>query len=535
MNRKELLEPGKLAQFVDDYAKDHPEEFDKFSKEMVENMKNSKNRESEICKLPKEDTVWLIIEQAPEIVDGVKKRTLMMSDKKGAYLAVHLEDPNIESLPQQAYSLLCLACLYPLSGKSRRPKLVTFKDAEIARNTHLDLSKLKIKYINPDTISNRSEEDEELSYVRECCSCRTRGTPELFKTCSACEGFQYCSRKCQKNDWSKKGPMAPHSHKHWCKRIKVYMEKTDELATFPFTFTSETTAAGFHLEKYKSFLQQHGVYNDGLWRRECPLGLNLVNIHECPFGQLSSDDNPYILPVESSVLTSKPDKTAPPFHEPFQDWQSYYKWRGFPLNSPIAILLHFPLTLYYIITSCFIPDFPEKFSEIETSGNMTIHIVGVEKEVEMLMVFQELGYLIPSIKFDIHMVGIEIMSSLDGKREVYNNVSITVHQKPYHQYKGDNPDLVVGFNAGIGAYITWGETISKLKKEDIPSYFTDYCQYSCECARQAVASVGVTVEPTFINPFRNPVRKVCTENNMPWYSNGFIIKLTFTDINDIER
>lgn len=32
-------------------------------------------------------------------------------------------------------------------------------------------------------------------------------------------------------------------------------------------------------------------------------------------------------------------------------WQQYYAWRGLPLSSPLAALLSYPLSLYYIVTS----------------------------------------------------------------------------------------------------------------------------------------------------------------------------------------
>lgn len=31
-------------------------------------------------------------------------------------------------------------------------------------------------------------------------------------------------------------------------------------------------------------------------------------------------------------------------------WQDYYTWRGLSLDSPTAVLLTYPLTVYYVIT-----------------------------------------------------------------------------------------------------------------------------------------------------------------------------------------
>ncbi|ESP05403.1 hypothetical protein LOTGIDRAFT_228004 [Lottia gigantea] len=525
--RKQMLkDPAEMAKFIDDYARDNPEAFAEFSKEMEYNMKNCENREEEICKLPKEDTVWLIVEQPTEKLDGKEQRCLILLDKEKQYLAYHMEELTVKTFIKQCYSLVCLGCLYPLSGKSRRPRLVTFKDPEVARSNILDISKLKIRYINPDS-ADRVLPDPELEYVRECSSCRRRGSPSLFKECAACTGSVYCSKECQTRDWKRTDELKEHGHKKWCKLIKSYIAKTDELATFPFTFTKETTDKEFHQYRYKKFLEDRGVYNQGLWRRECPLSLS--DTGPCIFGQLSSDDNPYILPSETAILSCKPDKSIPSIKEPLRDWQTYYDWRGFKLDSPIAILLHIPITLYHVVIFYFAQQYNDQWRQIESDEKMIIHILGVEKEVEMLMVFQEFGYLLPNIEFEIHMFGVELHDTVNNTNKNYGNISITIHKQLYHDYNGDKPHLAIGFNAGISAYLNWGDTIIKLKNENIPSYFTDYCQYSCECSRRALSSVSITAEPTLINPFRNPVRKICTENNMPWYSNGFIFKLNYTE------
>lgn len=39
---------------------------------------------------------------------------------------------------------------------------------------------------------------------------------------------------------------------------------------------------------------------------------------------------------------------TPPF--PPASWKEYYQWRGLPLGAPLAVLLTYPLTAYYIIT-----------------------------------------------------------------------------------------------------------------------------------------------------------------------------------------
>ncbi|ESP05399.1 hypothetical protein LOTGIDRAFT_152249 [Lottia gigantea] len=116
------FDPAEMAKFVDDYARDNPEAFAEFSKEMEYNMKNCENREEEICKLPKEDTVWLIVEQPTMLL--VQDQCTVLKD-------------------------------------------------------------------------------------------------------------------CQTRDWKRTDEFKEHGHKKWCKLIKSYIAKTDELSTFPFTFTKD--------------------------------------------------------------------------------------------------------------------------------------------------------------------------------------------------------------------------------------------------------------------------------------------------------
>lgn len=45
-------------------------------------------------------------------------------------------------------------------------------------------------------------------------------------------------------------------------------------------------------------------------------------------------------------------------------WQDYYTWRGLSLDSPMAVLLTYPLTVYYVITHLV----PQSCKESRASG-----------------------------------------------------------------------------------------------------------------------------------------------------------------------
>lgn len=73
-------------------------------------------------------------------------------------------------------------------------------------------------------------------------------------------------------------------------------------------------------------------------------------------------------------------------------WGDYYTLRDIPLSSPVALLLTFPLTIYHAIV---------KFGEVPLTVSkmlkrpLRIHVVGVEKEMNFLDIFREVGYLLP--------------------------------------------------------------------------------------------------------------------------------------------
>ena len=54
-------------------------------------------------------------------------------------------------------------------------------------------------------------------------------------------------------------------------------------------------------------------------------------------GNLNLDEMP-----DLSCLTAPPDGGI-------TNWRQYYAWRGLPLDSLLAVLLQYPLTVYFII------------------------------------------------------------------------------------------------------------------------------------------------------------------------------------------
>ena len=62
-----------------------------------------------------------------------------------------------------------------------------------------------------------------------------------------------------------------------------------------------------------------------------------------------ADTSFWLQPSEATVLLNLPP-TLPDVR--ISDWSQYYKWRGLSLGSPIAAILSYPLTLYFILSTC---------------------------------------------------------------------------------------------------------------------------------------------------------------------------------------
>ena len=75
-----------------------------------------------------------------------------------------------------------------------------------------------------------------------------------------------------------------------------------------------------------------------------------------------------------------------------QSWEDYYRLRGISLDSPCALLLTFPLTIYHAIQGH--GEVPLTVAKM-LNREVRIHVVGIEKEINFLDLFKEVGFLLP--------------------------------------------------------------------------------------------------------------------------------------------
>ncbi|KAG8366225.1 hypothetical protein BUALT_Bualt17G0054400 [Buddleja alternifolia] len=355
------------------------------------------------------------------------------------------------------------------------------------------------------------------------------------RRCPSCRAVAYCSLSHQISHRS--------VHKRECERLKQQMKRADVLNDFPFTFTQQSTEIQ---ETRCSFLIRHGSHCIGMWIYECKCGSSAIGFDSSRL--IDGWDLP------SQLCPCKGPSS--PIPKLLTSWKDYYEWRSIPLNSPAALILHWPLTIYWAIQLATLESLLP-----EISNELQIHYLGPEKELLQLAVFGELLALFPGVKVHIDLVGPAIPLHRDGEKihlntygqcnqmdcqckysidshnkgiTKYHSCAITLrlHAGYYHDryrelVKDSSPHIIIAPNAGIAAYTSWLPTLDLLKEIKVPAVFSDYCEEASHLAASCMSSVtGNALKIQIqINPFRQPLRIEESALFLPCYSNCFLFGL----------
>lgn len=359
------------------------------------------------------------------------------------------------------------------------------------------------------------------------------------RRCARCGAVAYCSVSHQISHWK--------DHKEECERLEQQMEQVEFLNDFPFTFSEESTLQISEKQESRcSFLNKRGIHRVGMWMCECSCGSSVAS-----FDRSRSENNSWGL--SKSLCPCR--GSSHPLSTQLQDWQEYSEWRCIPLNSPVALLLHWPLTIYYASQVVGLRNSTSKISEL------CIHYLGPEKELLQLAVFGELHALFPGMKVHLDLIGPAIPQHRDGEEiDILNychcnetdcdcksenrstslsmdakttkGVTLRLHRGFYHERFGDItkdslPHLVIAPNAGLAAYPSWIPSLELLKEIKVPALFTDYCEEACNLASQCINSVtGCHLRvPIQLNPFRQPMVVEDSPLFLPCYSNCFLFAI----------
>ncbi|KAK9276272.1 hypothetical protein L1049_005803 [Liquidambar formosana] len=250
---------------------------------------------------------------------------------------------------------------------------------------------------------------------------RTRCTGPPTRRCARCEAVAYCSVSHQISHWN--------DHKEECERLEQQMKRADVLNDFPFTFTREATLQVCEKRESRcSFLSKRGIHRVGMWMCECGCGASVdsfgcsrlndcwnLSSSLCPcsgiiFHSLSNFCFEVAIDVSRGYFISICRACVSNIKR-LSGWKDYFEWRCIPLHSPVALLLHWPLTIYHATQLA-----ATRSLNFEISNELCIHYLGPEKELLQLAVFGELLALFPGVRVHIELVGPAIPQYRDGER-----------------------------------------------------------------------------------------------------------------------
>ncbi|XP_059938500.1 zinc finger MYND domain-containing protein 15-like isoform X1 [Mesoplodon densirostris] len=505
---------------------------------------------------------------------------LLVTDAHGTILGVDLlmdggqgragRGSGTQNLAPRAYALLCHSMACPMgSGDPRKPRKLTVGDAQLHRELENLVPRLRVKLTKTPMRTWGPQPGFTFASLRArtCHVCHRHSFEVKLTPCPQCGAVLYCGEACLQADWKR----CPDdvSHRFWCPRLAAFMERAGELATLPFTYTAEVTSETFNKE---AFLASRGLTR-GYWTQFSMLipGPGTPGHPRGSTPSLSAllSGDPYQLLQGDGPALMPPVPPDPP-RGLFGSWQDYYTWRGLSLDSPMAVLLTYPLTVYYVITHLVPQSFPEL--NIQNKKSLKIHVVEAGKEFDLIMVFWELLVLLPDVALELQFVGDSLPPESDqqnftlqrddlevavrpasgvsarlssGTKEMgrRRDLQIKVSARPYHLLQGPKPDLVIGgpgsqllpallpsagFNSGFGLKDIWLSSLPRLQSLRVPAFFTESSEYGCVMDDQTMAvATGGGASPPQLNPFRSPFRLRAADNCMPWYCNAFIFHLVY--------
>ncbi|XP_045442565.1 zinc finger MYND domain-containing protein 15 isoform X8 [Pipistrellus kuhlii] len=409
---------------------------------------------------------------------------LLVTDEHGTILGIDLlmggaqrsagKGSWTENLAPRAYALLCHSMACPMgSGDPRKPRQLTVGDAQLHRDLEMLVPRLGVKLAKTPMRTWGPQPGFTFASLRArtCHVCHKHSFEVKLTPCPQCSAVLYCGEACLRADWRR----CPDdvSHRFWCPRLAAFMERTGELATLPFTYTAEVTSETFNKE---AFLASRGLTR-GYWTQISMLipgrGTPRHPRGSTPSPSLLLHGDPYqLLQGDGPVLM--PPVPADPPRGLFGSWRDYYTWRGLSLDSPMAVLLTYPLTVYYVITHLVPQSSSHTVPElnIQNKQSLKIHVVEAGKEFDLVMVFWELLVLLPHVALELQFVGDGLppesdqqhftlqrdgpevsvrpgsgvsarLSSGTKEKGGRRDLQIKVSARPYHLLQGPKPDLVI--------------------------------------------------------------------------------------------
>ncbi|KAJ6515133.1 hypothetical protein C8R47DRAFT_504520 [Mycena vitilis] len=253
----------------------------------------------------------------------------------------------------------------------------------------------------------------------------------------------------------------------------------------------------------------------GYWATHERKTVAVDEVLDAPWNQLTEDEG-WRLPKEliPSLALLNAD-TCPTFPLTFEaNWTSYYQWRGLPISSPAALLLHWPLTVYECLKELGLCPTNAGASR----RKLTVYYVGAREEVCYIPVFGELALLLHNTDLDLVFSGENTGRAVRRPRALNHGIATNpgpcvfqytaptscgstvrafIDSNPSYyrpsRNRQEHPDAIVALNAGLGTYISWQHVLLLSSEFDIPFVVTDYnevctMEFHAEALQEALTS-----------------------------------------------
>ncbi|XP_078438856.1 zinc ion binding protein isoform X2 [Wolffia australiana] len=331
------------------------------------------------------------------------------------------------------------------------------------------------------------------------------------RSCPGCSAVSYCSVSHQVSHWT--------HHKEECARLKQQLLRAKVMNDFPFTFCARNTSLGQNESVTKcDILIAKGLHQKGLWNFECTCAPLVASSY------YSVVDDEWHLP--SSLCPCLEPKL--PLYSKLRDWKDYFQWRCLPLDSPVALLLHWPLTAYRCFQLVSLP-----YISPEVGGNFHIHYLGPGKELQQLAIFGELHALFPGVSLHIEFIGPEIPDLRDNEKMTLRKYArcsedgCACNTTIFSGHQGSGASSCsVTLRLRKGFYHErFNEVVEELiQRIGVPAFFSDFCEEAANLGASSIEkSTGKPLTiPVQVNPFRQPMPVEGSALRIPCYSNCFL-------------
>ncbi|KDR71612.1 hypothetical protein GALMADRAFT_74898 [Galerina marginata CBS 339.88] len=434
----------------------------------------------------------------------------------------------------------------------------------------------------------------EFSAGQVCASCKENIVPpKKILRCSACKAVIYCSAECAKRDWGYPSMPGLPTHKMLCPHLKRHMERIPQtqalVKSFPWGRLESDDSMNFDIARGRFGVL--GGPGFGYWSHRSGhiphSEPSALDISDAPYvadirkhwkssayldgkdllkGKHVSDKEGWklpsnLIPYRNFFSPSNRPELVTEFEEGVVDWESWYRWRKLTKDSPAALLMNYPLSVYQMLVNCLEVASP-KAGRPDKRIPLHVHLLGVEVELNYLPLFSEIALLLPYHDIKLVLFGGAVArlvkeaqtspGSLASKSPVFTYqsppecgsgaISVYLHSAsanwsargnyPALEMYGSRPDALVACNAGLASYREWTEVIQAVHVERIPFATTEYIEQSVEHQRDVMPMMlsGTSASPRpfeeyeiQLNPFQRPGQRQVPMYRLPNLINGFTL------------